>query len=106
MKIDTLMKDVFEAEIEQNRSRIPPVSGDASLLLRAAPPQNGLGTRLRTGAALAACFAFVIFISVLSLKTDVLRSPLVYQGEAIAKLIPENPAEALYDFFYAINSSL
>jgi hypothetical protein len=107
MKIDTLIRSVFEAEVEQNRSCTPPVPGDVSLFLGATPAKKGSGTWLRINAALAACFAFVLFISALALKTDVLRTPLVYhQGEAIARLIPENPGEALYDFLYALNSSL
>jgi hypothetical protein len=106
MKIDIVIRNVFEADVEQNRSRIPPVPGDVSPFFEATPAKKGSGTWLRINAALAACFAFVLVISVLALKTDVLRTPLVHQGDALARLIPENPRESLYNFLYALNSSL
>jgi hypothetical protein len=103
MQIDTIIKAVFEREVNGNRSIIPPFpnyspgdSGEKTIL------KNRRDRLMEIG--FAACFIIIFSISVF-LKDDVLRSPIVNQGVSIARLFPENPEEAFYDFILAIHSS-
>jgi hypothetical protein len=103
MRIDNIIKAVFEREVAGNRSVIPPLQNYSP---------GGSGGKIiikhRQGrlaeAGFAACFIIILGISVF-LKDDILRSPIVNQGAAIGQLFPENPKEALYGFISAIHSS-
>jgi hypothetical protein len=103
MKIDEIITAVFEREINGNHSIMPPPknytpggSGEKTII------KNRRSHLMEIG--LAACFIIVLGISVF-LKDGVFRSPIVNQGASIARLFPENPKEALYDFILAVHSS-
>ncbi|MDR1307121.1 MAG: hypothetical protein LBK74_06080 [Treponema sp.] len=78
MKIDEIIKAVFEREVTGNRFIIPPLQdyspgglGEKTIL------KNRRSRLAEIG--FAACFIIILGISVF-LKDDVLRSPLVNQG--------------------------
>jgi hypothetical protein len=103
MKIDKIIKAVFEREVNGNYSIMPSLQNYS-------PSDLGGGTMLKNRRGrlmeigLAACFIIILGISVF-LKDDVFRSPVVHQGAFIAQLFPENPREAFYGFISAIHSS-
>jgi hypothetical protein len=103
MKIDTIIKAVFEREVNGNHSIITPFQnycpsdfGEKTII------KNRQNHLMEIG--FVACFIIILGISVF-LKDDIFRSPIVNQGASIAQLFPENPGEALYDFISAIHSS-
>jgi hypothetical protein len=103
MSIDKTIKAVFEKEVEENRSKMPPFPSYRHIDLE----KRFIKGRLRNHIveiALTACFVIVFGISVF-LKNDVLRSPLANRGASIAQVFPENPGASFYEFILAINSS-
>jgi hypothetical protein len=103
MKIDEIIKAVFEREVNGNRSITTPFQNYSPGGLREKTIiQNRRGRLVEIG--FAACFIVILGISVF-LKDGFLRSPIVNQGAFIEQLFPENPEEALYDFISAIHSS-
>jgi hypothetical protein len=105
MRIDRLIKAVFEREVEKNCSAMPPFPRHNRLDLEkkaAAMPENRRGHIMEIG--LAACFIIVFGISIF-LKDGVFRSPLASQGASIAQLFSENPGATFYEFILAVNSS-
>jgi hypothetical protein len=108
MKIDEIIKAVFEREVNGNRSIISPFQnyspgGLGSYALGEKTIIKNRRSRLME-IGFAACFIVILGISVF-LKDDVFRSPIVNQGTSIARLFPEDPKETLYDFISAIHSS-
>jgi hypothetical protein len=103
MQIGKIIKAVFEREIEENYSRIPPFPHYSHINLeKKTIIEDRYNHLIEIG--LAACFIIVFGISVF-FKDDVWRSPLANQGALIAQLFPESPKEAFYDFVSAIHSS-
>ena len=105
MKIDRLIREVFEREVEKNRSVMHPLPTPNKIDFERkyiATTENRRGHIVEIG--LAACFIIFLGISVF-LKDGVFRSPLVNQGASIAQLLPENPREVFYGFILAIHSS-
>ena len=105
MQIDKIIKAVFEREVKKNCYVMPsfPTSKQIDFEKKTiAIIKKRRGHIMEIG--LAACFIIVFGISVF-LKDGVFRSPLVNQGMSIAKLFPENPKAAFYEFILAINSS-
>jgi hypothetical protein len=103
MKIDKIIKAAFEREVNENRAIITPFQnyspsdlGEKTIIKKRQSHLMEIG--------FAACFIIILGISVF-LKDGVLRSPIVNQGASIARLFPENPREAFYDFILAIHSS-
>jgi hypothetical protein len=107
MKFDEMIKGVFENEVEQYRT--PPLS------MPVTRPAMRPATRAHTGKKRAydpladiVMLLFIIGFCVVTgpVKNDPrLRSPIAEQSAYIARLIPENPAAALYDFLYVNHSS-
>jgi hypothetical protein len=103
MKIDKIIKAVFEREVNGNYSIMPSLQNHIlSDLWGGTILKDRRGRLMEIG--LAACFIIVLAISVF-LKDDVFRSPIVHQGTFIAQLFPKNPRDAFYDFISAIHSS-
>jgi hypothetical protein len=96
MKIETIIKDMFEKDMEQ--AEIPPFPQHITVL------QSG-GKQERHGFLIAAIVVSTL-ISLFSSQTGVFKSDLVVPWADIVKLLPENPAEAFLDFLQAINSSV
>jgi hypothetical protein len=103
MKIDEVIKAVFEGEVKGNRSVISPLqnyspggSGEKAVI------ENRRSRLAETG--FAVCFIVILGISVF-LKDSFFRSPLVNQGASIAQLFPEDPKETFHNFIFAIRSS-
>jgi hypothetical protein len=103
MKIDTLIKNVFELEIEYNRSRIPPVK---PIPMDAKKKERQKDTLSWSHVILLASVMVVLFISLISVKETVLRSSLADQALGIEKIFPENPSQVFYDFLFETHSSL
>jgi hypothetical protein len=103
MQIENIIRAAFEREVKGNRSTIPPPQ-------KYSPGDSGKKTIIKDRRShlmdigFAACFIIILGVS-LFLKDDVLRSPIVHQGASIARLFPENPSVALYDFISTIHSS-
>jgi hypothetical protein len=107
MRINKLIKSVFEREVEGNLSGIPPFPGYV---------QKDSGKSIKTekrhtyfmDIGLAACFIIVFFVSVF-FRDSIFRSPLANQGEFFAQVLSENSTgssgKTLYDFILAIRSS-
>jgi hypothetical protein len=105
MKLDDMIKGVFENEVERYRADTPPLSMPAT---RPAARQHIGKKRAYNPLADIAAFLLVIAFCVMTgpLKNDPrLRSPIAGQGENIAWLIPENPIAAVCDFLYVRYSS-
>jgi hypothetical protein len=103
MQIDTIVKAVFEREVNGNRAIIPSQKNYSPDDLREKTILKNRRSHLME-IGFAACFIIIFGISVL-LKDYCFRSPLINQGASIAQLLPENPKEAFYDFISAIHSS-
>jgi hypothetical protein len=103
MKIDKIIKAAFEREVNENCAIITPSQNyNPSDLGEKTIIKNRQSHLMEIG--FAACFIIILGISVF-VKDGFLRSPIVNQGASIARLFPENPEEALYDFISAIHSS-
>jgi hypothetical protein len=105
MRIDSLLKAAFAREVEKNCSALPPFPAFDPIDWErntVAIEKNRRSHGMEIG--LAACFIIVFGVSIF-LKDGVLRSPLANQGASIARLFPENPKAALYEFIGALNSS-
>jgi hypothetical protein len=105
MRIDRLVKGVFEREVKKNCFIMPPLPAFNQIDFEEKAVAI-IGSRRShiMEICLAACFIIVFGISIF-LKDGVFRSPLVNQGVSIAQLFPENPKAAFYEFVLAINSS-
>jgi hypothetical protein len=103
MKIDTLIKNVFELEMEYNRSGMPPVKYVPMDLKKKEQQKDML---LWSQVILFASIMIILFISLISVEDTVLRSFLADQAVGIEKIFPENPSEVFYDFLFGTNSSL
>jgi hypothetical protein len=103
MKIDEVIKAVFEGEVDGNRSVISPLQNYSPGGSGEKTVTENRRSRLAE-AGFAVCFIVILGISVL-LKDGFFRSPLANQGASIARLFPEDPKEALYNFIFAIRSS-
>jgi hypothetical protein len=103
MRIDKIIKAVFEREVKGNSSIITPFQNySPSDLGEKTIIKNRRSHLMEIG--FAACFVIILGISIF-LKDDFFRSPIVNQGSSIEQLFPENPQEALYSFILAMHSS-
>jgi hypothetical protein len=100
MNIETIIRNVFEKEIGQLKNRIPPYGRDIGIL-----ENKGKSWKERHG-FLVLCMIMVSVISIFSLKTGLLRSPLLMELENITTLIPENFATLFFEFITEMNSSV
>jgi hypothetical protein len=100
MKIETMIKDVFKKEVEQFNARIPPYSGNVSV-----SDNKGKHRKERYGFWVLGMI-MILVISIFSLKTGLLRSPLIMEWENLTTLIPENFADVFFEFIMALNSSV
>jgi hypothetical protein len=94
-----LIRSVFEKEVRQFETYVPPYNGFAI--------SEDEGKDKKEGHVF--CFLSIITISVLSiflLNTGMLRSPLVIEWTNIINLIPEDFAVAFFEFIGAISSSV
>jgi hypothetical protein len=107
MKITKLIETVFEQEVRENRSRIPPVPPYIPGGLLRGPKKN-IKPAFRRGGfmdlGLAAGFIIILMVSVFW-EDGVFRSPLTGQGAFIARVFSENTGRNFYDFISAIHSS-
>jgi hypothetical protein len=100
LRIEVLIKDVFEKDMKRNLVKIPPFPQNIPVL--SIDEKCG---RKRHGFLIVAIIVSVL-ISLFSLQTGMFKSSLVVRWADIVKLFPENPAEAFLGFLQAINSSL
>ncbi|MDR1219351.1 MAG: hypothetical protein LBK73_07065 [Treponema sp.] len=96
MRIETILKDMFEKDMEQ--AEIPPFPHHITVL------QSGRKQE-RHGFLIAAILVSAL-ISLFSSQTGVFKSTLVVPWADMVKLLPENLAAAFLDFLQAINSSV
>jgi hypothetical protein len=96
MKIETILKDMFEKDVGQ--AEIPPFPQHITVL------QSG-EKQERHGFLIAAVVVSAL-VSLFSSQTGMFKSSLVVPWADMVKLLPENPAEAFLDFLQAINSSV
>jgi hypothetical protein len=105
MKLDDLIKSVFENEVERYRRYTPrlniPVNQQNAGKKRAYSSLTDLPANI---VATLCIIVFCVMAKPMNIDPR-LRSPIAEQGEYIAQLIPENPAAVLYDFVKAIDSS-
>jgi hypothetical protein len=105
MKLNKAIKSVFENEVEQYREYTPPLS------MPVTQPVTRQHTRKKRAYNPLADIVTLLFIIAFCLMTGpvrndlYLRSPIAGQSAYITQLMPENPAAALYDFFYVNHSS-
>jgi hypothetical protein len=97
MRIETIIKDAFEKDMERYRSALPLFSGDVPVL-----PGRGKGGKERYGSLIVTTI-MVLLVSVFSLRTGMFESSMVVPWADIVKLIPENPGAAFLGFLQAIN---
>lgn len=100
MNIETTIRNVFEKEIGQLKTCIPPYNSGISVSVNKEKPRKG-----RYG-FLALCMIMVSAISLFSLKTGLLRSPLIAEWKNITTLIPEDFITLFFEFITEINSSV
>jgi hypothetical protein len=100
MKIEEIIKNTFEKDIEQYRSGIPLFSEDVYIL----PGKEK--RRKEWYGSLIVTTIMVLLVSMFSLRTGMFKSSLVIPWADIVKLIPENPTEAFLGFLQMINSSM
>jgi hypothetical protein len=103
MNIESLIKSAFERDAEQYRSGIPRFSNN--IPVSPVFPDVGKRGKERYGSFIASLI-IVVLISLFSLQTNMFDSSLVIHWADMAKLLPENPAEAFLHFLQAINSSM
>ena len=96
MNIERAIRTVFEKEIGQLETAVPPYRGD----LRACA-NRGKGRKERYG-SLVLCMGMVLVTAIFSLKTGMLRSPLVMEWENITALIPERFMALFFEFITEI----
>jgi hypothetical protein len=105
MRIETIIKNTFENEIEQHLVMVPPFPKNIPVL-----PSDGKHKKeqfgLKSAGSLIAIIIVSVLISLFSLQTGVFKSSLVVPWADIVKLLPKNPAEAFLDLLQAINSSV
>ena len=97
MNIETVINDMFEEEIGRLKTCVPPYRGDIPV-----PAHKGKGLKERYG-PLVLCMIMVSVISIFSLRTGMLRSPLLIEWRNITALIPENFINL---FFESITANL
>jgi hypothetical protein len=97
MKIEAIIKDAFEKDMEQYRGGIPLFSGDVPVLPGVTTVVNGKKRGKERYGSLIVTTIMVLLVSVFSLRTGMFESSLVVPWADIVKLIPENPAEAFLD---------
>jgi hypothetical protein len=105
MKLDDMIKSVFENEAERYRGHTPRLTMPVNQ--QSAGKKCGHSSLIDLPANIMLTLCIIVFcVMAKPMKTDSrLRSPLAEQGEYIAQLIPEDPVAVLYDFVKAINSS-
>ncbi|MDR2192992.1 MAG: hypothetical protein LBP19_00745 [Treponema sp.] len=103
MNIDTLIKDAYTIEVEHNRSKTPPPKQIPLPLKRDTPKKGGVGVWYRT--VLAACIMIALFFAALSMKDPLYERHTLYRTAGISVIFPEDPAQSLYNFLFAIRSS-
>jgi hypothetical protein len=96
MSIETMIKDMFEKDVEQ--VEIPSFPHYIPV------PQHG-GKQERHGFLIAAVVVSAL-VSLFSAQTGLFKSDLVVPLADMVKLLPKNPLEAFLDFLQAIHSSV
>jgi hypothetical protein len=100
MNIETVIRNAFEKEIERLKPTAPSYNRDITIPTDKEKPGKG-----RYG-FLVLCMIMVSMISIFSLKTGLLRSPLIAEWENITTLIPEDIITLFFEFIAEINSSV
>jgi hypothetical protein len=100
MNIETIIRNVFEEEIGQLKTRTPPCDRDISVLTN-----KGKGRKKQYGFLILSMLMASV-ISIFSFKTGLLRTPLIVEWENISTLIPENFISLFFEFIFEINSSV
>jgi hypothetical protein len=106
MKIEVIIKDAFEKDMEQYVPGIPLFPGNIPVLPCMATVVAGEKRGKERYGSLIVTIIMVLLVSVFSSRTGMFESSLVIPWADIVKLIPENPAEAFLGFLQAINSSV
>jgi hypothetical protein len=100
MNIEGIIRTVFEKEIGQLKIYIPPYRRDMGL-----PANKGKHGKERYG-FLVLCMIMVLVISIFSLRTGLLRSPLLMEWKNIAALMPKIIVPLFLEFLTKMNSSV
>jgi hypothetical protein len=104
MKIELVIKEAFEKDMEQCRSVAPPFT--EGVLGGGVPVFSG-EKRGRTGYGFwLAAMAAALLIALFSLQTGIFQSSLVVAWAPVEKKLPKNPLGAFFNFLPVINSSL
>jgi hypothetical protein len=82
MNIEEAVRNVFEREIGRIEAGVPPPVENTNL-----PADKG---RKERRGSLVLCLVMASALSVFSLKTGLLRNPLVVEWESLGAVIPEN----------------